>query len=157
MEFNFLFFINIIKKEIVPTELICYPIVTSATILEITSAFRIVDYYYQFYWPYIFSLYAPICIATLILTYYFYNNKTIIVSVFSIVILIVLGKMAAIELNGFSSPPEIFFINYFKVILCLGASWLIVACLNEYLKKKSDEYKKKEALKDNVNTVDKCA
>lgn len=140
-----LFILNIIKKEIIPTELICYPIVTSATVLEVVSAFRIVDYYYQFTWPWILMIYTPIFLAALVCLYFFHiKNSVKLVAVISLLILAVILYKLVNELKEFSSPPEVFFENYIIVILILFATWFIVTWFNEFLKKKVIEFKKKE-------------
>lgn len=143
-----LFILNVIKKEIIPTELICYPIVTSATILEVVSAFRIVDYYYQFSWPLILMIYTPIFLAALICLYFFYIKNIFkliaFISVLMLILVIVIIKVVN-ELNEFSSPPRIFFENYIEVILILFVTWLFVTWINEFLKKKVIELKKKQS------------
>ncbi len=141
-----IFILNVIKKEIIPTELICYPIVTSATILEIVSAFRIVDYYYQFFWPKVLMIYTPIFLAALVCLYFFYiKNAVKLIALISALILVKVLFEVANELNEFSSPPKIFFENYIIVILILFVTWLFVTWINEFLKKKVIEFKKEQS------------
>lgn len=139
---NFLF-----GKEVLPTELISYPIITSATLYEFTKVFDIVDYYYQFVWPQRLMIYTPIFIAILVATIYLYKNnliKLIAIMVVPVLILSIIFINISNQLTDKYSPID-FFINYAKLVLILIFTWGAVAFIDKHLKEKLDEYKRKEA------------
>lgn len=126
----------------VPSELISYPIVTSASIWEFTLIFRNAEYYYQFFWPQVLMIYTPIFIALVVAIYklhknnFFKNNLFKLAITALIPVLILAGIVLSVlkELTE-SFSPDIFFKNYLFVIIILSFVWIVVVKINNIFNK----------------------
>jgi hypothetical protein len=129
---------KIIQKEVVPPEFICYPLVA----LTGLPMFRIVEYYCNFLWPQIILISTPIIIVLGIFAYYKYSKNfrnLLVSSLFITSIIIFLLFMTWTELTNASSPPELFFWNYGKVLVIFYISWFVIGVINDIMKMHIDK------------------
>jgi len=104
------------------------------------DSFRVIDFYFQFYWVKLFALAVPLILSLMVFIYSIYRNRDIIsgrilliVWSLGIMSIVYLGSMASSQLVELFGISEYFFIFYFQSLILIVIAAISISAIRKVI------------------------